>query len=177
MAANLEKLKELMVYIASRLETDDNLGRTKLNKLLYFSDFYAYAKLGKSITGATYLKQDRGPVPSDIGVATRELEESYSLVFSTVTHYNRQQHRPIAIRDAVLNKFTAAEISLVGEIVDEYKDLNAAEISDYSHIQSIGWQLAEPMQEIPYSTVFVSTRPPSSEVLSRAKTVANQLGL
>lgn len=56
-------LKELIVYIANKLALHPKFGATKLNKILFYSDFIAYAKLGKSITGEKYQKLPLGPAP------------------------------------------------------------------------------------------------------------------
>src|SRR6266540_3889807 len=51
-----EKLKELILYVADRSRDDLNFGAVKLNKILYYADFYAYRRLGHPITGAEYQK-------------------------------------------------------------------------------------------------------------------------
>ena len=53
---NEGKFKELVLYIASRCERDPTFGAVKLNKELFFSDFWAYAEFGEPITGAEYIK-------------------------------------------------------------------------------------------------------------------------
>src|SRR5688572_2425660 len=56
------KFKELMLYFSQRgLDEGLVIGSTKLNKLLFFTDFRAYAELGKPITGARYQKLTHGP--------------------------------------------------------------------------------------------------------------------
>src|ERR1035438_1799628 len=63
-----EKLGELIVYISEKSTNDPRFGATKLNKLLYFSDFLAFANFGNPITGAIYRHLKQGPAP-------RHLEE------------------------------------------------------------------------------------------------------
>src|SRR6266487_3415423 len=46
-----EKLRELILHICIRSEDDEAFGAVKLNKLLFFSDFHAFLRLGKPITG------------------------------------------------------------------------------------------------------------------------------
>lgn len=40
------KMKELILYLASRSEEDPRFSATKLNKLLFYCDFTAYRRLG-----------------------------------------------------------------------------------------------------------------------------------
>ena len=55
------KLKELILYVAGRLAGDRFGGATKLNKVLYFSDFAHVRMHGRPITGAEYQKLENGP--------------------------------------------------------------------------------------------------------------------
>ncbi len=59
---NREKLKALVQYICFRCSDPSLLGKTKLNKVLYYSDFAAYVRLKASITGEQYVKHQFGPV-------------------------------------------------------------------------------------------------------------------
>src|SRR6266480_4421152 len=57
------KYRELVLYICQKCATDKKFGATKLNKILYFADFLAYAELGEPITGFEYQREKNGPVP------------------------------------------------------------------------------------------------------------------
>src|SRR5687767_3702503 len=70
------KLAELILFIAHRSECDERFGAVKLNKLLFFSDFLAYGRLGSSITGQDYQKLQHGPAPRKLLPVVREMEES-----------------------------------------------------------------------------------------------------
>ena len=47
-----ERLGELILYVASKCTEDQLFGATKLNKILWRSDFRAYAKHGEPITAS-----------------------------------------------------------------------------------------------------------------------------
>jgi len=51
-----------VLYLARQSSEDPGFGAVKLNKLLFFADFEAFRLLGSSITGATYEKEEYGPV-------------------------------------------------------------------------------------------------------------------
>lgn len=57
------KFKELVLYIATNTSRDPTVGAVELNKILYYSDFIAYKRLGRPITGAAYQKLSEGPAP------------------------------------------------------------------------------------------------------------------
>jgi len=60
---NEEKLAELILYVCHKSEADERFGATKLNKILFYSDFAAYRQLGQPITGADYQNLEEGPAP------------------------------------------------------------------------------------------------------------------
>ena len=47
------RLGELALYIAHNSQNDPNFGKTKLVKLLAFTDFVSYERRQRPITGAT----------------------------------------------------------------------------------------------------------------------------
>ena len=59
-----ERLRELILYIALKCESDARFNATRLNKILFYADFVSFANTGKPVTGAAYKAIDRGPVPS-----------------------------------------------------------------------------------------------------------------
>ena len=54
------RFRDLMLYLAHRCQDADYFGSTKLCKLLYYSDFTAFARTGSPITGADYVRQPLG---------------------------------------------------------------------------------------------------------------------
>lgn len=57
---NLDKLKEVIIYFIFK-SSRHQLGRVKLTKLIYFADLLAYQRLGRMITGLTYVNYKHGP--------------------------------------------------------------------------------------------------------------------
>src|SRR3989344_537430 len=60
---NLEKFKEVLLYILSKVGSKPNIGETALYKLLYFIDFDFYEKYEEQLIGASYIKNHYGPTP------------------------------------------------------------------------------------------------------------------
>ncbi|HED37805.1 MAG TPA: helix-turn-helix domain-containing protein, partial [Ignavibacteria bacterium] len=58
---NLEKFKQVLLYILNKVGGKPNIGETVLHKLLYFIDFDYYEKFEESLMGATYIKNHHGP--------------------------------------------------------------------------------------------------------------------
>ena len=55
-----DKLKNVILYL---LDKCGNTFNTKMNKLLFYTDFLSYKQYGKGITGLTYNAIQYGPVP------------------------------------------------------------------------------------------------------------------
>jgi hypothetical protein len=147
------KFTELLLYIAKRSADDPNFGATKLNKLLFFSDFLAYGQLGEPITNANYQKLQWGPAPRELLPVQREMESNDDAVVQRQSAFNPD--RTVPLREPDLSVFSAEEIAVVDEVLSALRDDNATMVSDRSHKFSVGWQIAEMQEHIPYSTVFV----------------------
>lgn len=156
-----KKFRELVVYISEKCESDLYFNATKLNKILFFSDFLAYKLNGEPITGADYFALPYGPAPRRLLPVREQM-----VMDGDITLSKRQQHRTIALRPPDYDVFSASEIALVDKVIDILRDYNADETSELSHI-FLGWQAAmaegeesgEEYVSIPYSTVFVMNPP------------------
>ena len=171
MVSNEQKFRELILYIAKLSETDRRCGRTKLNKLLFYSDFRAYEVLGDSISGQAYQKRDFGPTPRALMPVVRELEKEKACVWADGTWHGKPMKKLLALREPRLAVFRPEEIDRVRGVVEDLWELDAKEISDKSH-RFAGWQAADPKEEIPYNMVFVDdARPLSAEEEDWALTI------
>ncbi len=155
------KFREVVLYVAEESEDDPRFGATKLNKILYFSDFKAFGMLGESITGATYQRLDRGPAPRELLPALRLMEAEGEIERVERRYFNRPQKvvRPLRKSDA-REILDSAEIAIVDAVLTELGDLNASQVSALSHLEA-GWRLARDREEIPYETVYISDRQPT----------------
>lgn len=171
------KLGELMLYIADRSTDDPSFGATKLNKVLFFSDFLAYANLGASITGAEYQKLKHGPAPRQLLPIQRELVAAGAASISPQARSSFVQKRLVALRAPDLSRFTAEEIATVDEVLDGLRNATATAVSQLSHKWSLGWKVARLGETIPYNTVYWSAPEADSEAVERAKELSKELGL
>lgn len=163
------KFWELVLYICQRCATDPKFGATKLNKLLYFSDFLAYAQLGEPITGFEYRRLPNGPAPRRFTSVRDEMVKKRDLGFQTVPlSGGRTQYRAVNLRVPDLSVFTAEQISLVDQVIHELWNLDAEAVSDLSH-RMMGWRVADLNEVIPYETVFISSEPLTETDVQRAR--------
>lgn len=170
------RFAELMLYIGSKCADDPKFGATKLNKILFYSDFLAYANLGDSITGAEYQKLPFGPAPRRIKVVRRNLEQQGALVVNSIPlRDGRAQERIVPKRKPKMDLFTPEEIAVVDEVLKQLRGHDAESISKLSHLE-IGWQVAKLNETIPYGTIFLSDKALEHEDIRRIQLFAERHG-
>lgn len=163
------RFKELILYICQKCATDPKFGATKLNKILYFSDFLAYAELGEPITGFEYQRLPNGPAPRRLVEVRGEMKAKHEIGLQVVPlKGGRTQHRVVNLREPDLCVFRAEQIALVDRVIDELWDLDAEAVSELSH-RMMGWKLADVNEIIPYETVFISGEPLTEVDVQRAR--------
>lgn len=148
------KMRELILYLASKSEEDPRFSSTKLSKLLFYCDFGAYRQLGRSITGHSYRKLQFGPAPKAMLPILEQMKGDQDCVEVERNHFGHAQRRVVAMRPPRVALFTLEELVLADRTVEELWESNATEVSDLSH-DFIGWQAAALNEIIPYETVFV----------------------
>lgn len=151
-----DKFRNLILYVAEQSRDDLKFGATKLNKILYFADFEAYGLWGQPITGATYVRLDRGPVPREILPVLREMEGEGAIRRFESTYFHHLQKRVEPLEQADTTVFAIRELDLVDRVISELAHLNASDVSALSHLDE-GWRLADDRDTIPYSAVYISS--------------------
>lgn len=164
------RFEELILLLAKLSEEDEHFGATKLNKLLFYCDFLAYAHLGAPLTGAPYQKLEYGPAPRPLKPTLAKLVREGRLAEEQRDRFSLQQKRPVALREADRSLFSEDEIELIESMVAKFRSESATAISDLSH-QLPGWKLARKGETIPYGTVRLGTRAATPAEVEYAKSL------
>jgi hypothetical protein len=154
------KLKELVIYIAKKSEDDPNFGKTKLLKLLAYSDFRAFQRYGRPITGATYIKLEHGPAPRGGGSVLDLLRLGNRIQVIDEDAYGYTQNRVVAIDEPDPAAFNEAELAIVDEVIERFSHLNNTDIRNLSHRDFVGWDMVDERDPIPYESVFLAPPEP-----------------
>lgn len=155
---NLQKFKEVLLYILSKVGSKENIGETVIYKLLYFIDFDFYEKFEEQLVGATYMKNQFGPTPIEFAkiveqmIKRGEIEKVKSDYFS----YPQTKYLPRIKPD--LSKLKANEIEVIDNVLNRLSDMNASQISGYSH-SDVPWLTTSDGEIIEYESVFYRTQP------------------
>jgi hypothetical protein len=171
------KFKELMLYFSKRgLDEGLVIGSTKLNKLLFFTDFRAYAELGQPVTGATYQKLQWGPAARQLLPMRTELLKDEEVRFRGRADDDLNDILVPLSTPNVERVLSADERRIADEVFDELRPFNATATSDYSHYKSAGWKVMDFGDDIPYESAFVITDPPPAEAIELGRKLAAEHG-
>ena len=173
---NDQKFRELILYVAQRCEADPYFGKTKLNKILFYSDFIAYARTGEPITGQEYMRIQHGPAPRRLKPILAEMEERGDLEVRRERKHDHHQERVVALRQPARDLFSDQHLGIVEQVIQSLWGRTNSEVSLISHA-NIGWKLARHKETIPYETMFLSDRPLTEAELEYGRQLAAELGL
>jgi uncharacterized phage-associated protein len=158
------KFRNAIIYFAHRSDemNDQWFGAVKLNKLLYYTDFIAYRRLGAPITGATYQKLAEGPAPKELVPVRRRMVADEAIRLEIRHVFNHTQQRIVPLKDVDTSAFSPDEFEILDEVMDTLRHKTAAEVSDMSHKEA-GWIIARDREVIPYESTWLDPVPNSGE--------------
>lgn len=154
---NLDKFKEVLLYVLNKVGSKPNIGETVLYKLFYFIDFDFYEKYEEQLIGAAYIKNRYGPTPIEFKEIINEMKDQ-DLVEVKNRYFQYPQRKYLPLRPADLSSLKANEIKAIDEVLEKLSDMNAQQISDYSH-GDVPWKTTDNGEVIDYESVFYRTMP------------------
>ena len=154
---NLNKFKEVFLYILNEVGAKPNIGESVLQKMLYFIDFDYYEEHEEQLIGATYIKNKYGPTPIEFIKVIDEMIDAEDLEkVKSRHHYEQTKYLPL--RKADLSNLSANELSTINKVLERLSDMNAKQIAEYSH-NDIPWLATDDKEKINYEAVFYRTPP------------------
>ena len=106
-----------------------NLYKTKLQKAMFFLDFYCFGLTSASLTGIEYAHADYGPVINDKDTLLYALQQQGKIAL--VPNGWGEIVTPLAGSEDVFDKKELEYIDLIARFVDTFE--TASEISEFSH--------------------------------------------
>jgi hypothetical protein len=180
----MERLQELILYIARKMERDQHVGRgrIKLAKLLWRCDFAAYWRFGEPITETRYHADKLGPSPTGEMLALRDLQTAGRL--DIVNEWDRQEIPYAKGEPPRLGLFTAEQIALVDDQLEQYRYITGNAMVAEAHLFP-GWIHAweqrtkhETKPLVPFESVFWDDRTELEDwEQEHAVSLAKDLGL
>lgn len=129
-APDLEKLAEMVFFFTEKLQP----WKTKLNKLLFYADFYNFRKTLKSISGINYIAYEMGPVPDNFQSLFEYLSNS-NIVNIKTSYFQEGIGEKFIPTDRVFNKylFSEEELDSLYFVANKFKETSTNDIIEYSH--------------------------------------------
>jgi transcriptional regulator with XRE-family HTH domain len=149
----VNKFKNVLLYILERCAGKPNVGETVLYKLLYFSDFNYYELYEEQLTGASYRKLPFGPVPQKLDTIINQMIDNGQIQRVKTEYFGLQQTRYLPLEKANLTQLKASEKDVIDRVIEQMSDWSAAAISTYSH-KDIPWLASKEGDEIDYELAF-----------------------
>jgi uncharacterized phage-associated protein len=146
---NLEKARQMVVFFAQQCSPFV----TKMNKLLFYSDFSHFRQHGFAISGISYQAITRGPVP-------QRFDGLYYNVSDLVDFEEIFYDQNISGDQVTTNHsfdaslFTSDELKSMEKVADRFKTTPTKTIVDISHDEAAWIDNHEHRQLIPYSYAF-----------------------
>ncbi len=164
----VNKFKNVLLYILERCAGKPNVGETVLYKLLYFSDFNHYELYEEHLTGANYRKLPYGPVPQKLDIIVGQMIEKGQLQRVKTEYHGYPQTRYLPLEKADLTQLMASEKDIMDRVIEQMSDWSAATISDYSH-KDLPWEVTEEGKDISYNLAFYRELPYSVRVYDESE--------
>jgi transcriptional regulator with XRE-family HTH domain len=153
---NVNKFKEVLLYILDKVGSKPNIGETVIYKLLFFMDFDFYEKYEEQLIGAKYMKNHFGPTPVEFAKIVENMISQGELERIKSKYFDYPQTKYLPVRKPDLSKLNALELETIEDVLNKLSDMNASQISKYSH-DDIPWKTTNDGSIIEYETVFYRT--------------------
>ncbi len=131
-----KKFSAMVIFFA---QNNKELLKTKLMKLLNYSDMLFFKENSVSISGLRYVHFPYGPVPENFDMLLGKLAADKIAYIEIVYDSVYEKHQIILNSDSGLNILTDKEIEILTKVNNKFSGFGSREISDYSH-KEIGYQ-------------------------------------
>jgi transcriptional regulator with XRE-family HTH domain len=158
---NLDKFKNILLYILEKCAGKPNVGETLLYKLLYFADFNYFEIYEEHLSGAEYRKLPYGPVPMHIDSVINKMITSNQIMRVKTEYHGYPQSRYLPLVKPNLEHLKASEKEVIDKVIDQFSDWSASKISEYSH-KDMPWLASKEGEIIDYELAFYREFPYSA---------------
>ncbi|HEF3260815.1 TPA: SocA family protein [Campylobacter coli] len=160
----MKKIENIIIYIINYFQTNyapADLGKVKLNKILWFADRAFMYKNYASLTQTSYIKNPQGPVVKKLENILTSLEKNEFIKSIKVNKGEYQQQSFLCLKEPNLDDFTAKEISILDEAINKFALKTAKELSEMSHDEC--WEKTKNGDTMPIESVFLQDIIPATK--------------
>jgi len=150
---DIEKFKQVLLYVLEKVGAKPNVGLTVLYKLFYFIDFDYYEKYEEQLMGLTYIKNTHGPTPREFIRVVEEMKNSGELVEVKSKYFAHEQKKFLPKQSANLSLLSAQELDMINDVLRRYSDKSATQLSQMTH-RDTPWSATHDGKNIDYELAF-----------------------
>lgn len=150
---NIEKFKQVLLYVLGKTAGKPNIGMTALYKLLYFIDFDYFEKYEEQLMGLTYMKNHHGPTPREFTSVVDAMKTQGEVEELRSKYFKYDQKKFLPLKSPDLSLLSAQELEMVDDVLARYGDKSAKELSDLTH-EDTPWAVAQEKENLHYDHVF-----------------------
>lgn len=125
-----EKFCAMVLFFAHK---SPELLKTKLMKLLNYSDMIFYKENGVSISGLKYAHLPYGPVPENIDILLGMMAADHIAHIEVFYDNGYEKHQVVPEVELKNDFLTPDELAVMERIYEKFANFGSADISDYSH--------------------------------------------
>ncbi|AUJ31635.1 MAG: type II toxin-antitoxin system antitoxin SocA domain-containing protein [Liquorilactobacillus nagelii] len=143
---DLKKFTNMVIYFVKKVP---EITKTKLNKMMFYTDFKYFKENVISISGVPYARLQYGPVPDNYNLLYGSIENS-KLIREKQINANGHE-RSVYVTEEDFNKelFNEKELNTMSKIVEICGNYTASELSNKSHKED-AWKKNDTAQKISY---------------------------
>lgn len=144
---DFEKFSAMVLFFANKSE---RLLKTKLLKLLNYSDMVFFKENGISISGVKYVHLPYGPVPQNFDLLFGTMSATHVAHIEVEYEGGYENHEVIPECEVPKNVLSEKELEVLERVYNKFKNYGSVEISNYSHNEK-GYTMTNQGEVIPYS--------------------------
>lgn len=146
---NAEKLQSMVRLIVSKEK--NGVSKTKLNKEMYYADFYSYKKYGCSISGLSYRAIQYGPVPEHYETVYDHVQ---GLTKKNIIVNNEFDYDLLYCEAPDTSSLSQEDIDIINKVMSVLADMTREEVIELSHKEN-GWANNKDRHSIiPYNEAY-----------------------
>ncbi len=144
-----DKVRNIILFYINKLE---GVFSTKMNKLLFYTDFLSYKTRGVGLTGLSYRAIQFGPVPVKWNIL-------YSLIEGVETEIvpfanGNAGEKLTSLEKTCLSCFEPQELEILNTVINKFAECSSTEISAISHKEDAWLNYYGKPLAIDYSEAF-----------------------
>jgi len=145
-----EKLLNAILYFCRHTKKTSKL---KIFKLLFFLDFKHFKETGRSVTNLDYYAWEHGPIPleffkeiKEAGGVPDDFKQALKIVGFESEFSSKKGELCSAKESPKMDVFSPREKRIIEELSYIYKESDAEEMTEISHLKNEPWDLTRRMK-------------------------------